>query len=245
MVIKTLGKSDYASVWSQMKAFTERRTDATEDQIWVTEHPPVFTLGLAGDPAHLLHAGDIPLVHCDRGGQITYHGPGQLVVYPLLDLRRNGLKVREYVHVLEQTIIQTLARCGIDGALRRPGAPGVYLLLEGQWAKIAALGIKVKNGCTYHGLSLNVAMDLTPFDAINPCGYAGLRTIDMQVAGVKMSTSDVYPILLEELHTELVRARSAAQAPTAQQGVGYVPKAPPPETPHAHTPHPPFRPRQQ
>ena len=197
-----------------MREFTVQRCSNTDDEIWVTEHHPVYTLGLAGNPDHLLNASSIPLVHCDRGGQITYHGPGQLVVYPLLDLRRWGIKVREYVFCLEESIIQTLAQCGIPEAKRMPGAPGVYLqqpdVFNGQWCKIAALGIKVKNGCTYHGLSLNVDMDLQPFSGINPCGYAGLRTIDMQSVGVKLDIDTVYLRLIHQLQNLLGHARSAA-----------------------------------
>ena len=216
--IKQLGQTDYEPVWQAMKSFTQDRTADTPDECWVTEHQPVFTLGLAGDPTHLLQAGDIPLVACDRGGQITYHGPGQLVVYPLLDLRRLGLKVREYVQLLEECIILTLTDCGIAGAQRRPNAPGVYLRQTGTsndsdnaaWEKIAALGIKIKNGCTYHGLSLNVAMDLSPFEWINPCGYAGLRTTDMQTAGARIPLSTVSSTLIQHLQTLLAHARSAA-----------------------------------
>ncbi len=152
-----------------MRDFSAARTAATPDEAWLCQHPPVFTQGLAGKPEHLLRDIGIPVVKIDRGGQITYHGPGQLVAYLLLDLKRNGLTVKGLVNRMEQTVIDLLAEYGI-AAERRPGAPGVYV----DGAKIAALGLKIKNGYSYHGLSLNVAMDLTPFTAINPCGYEGL-----------------------------------------------------------------------
>ena len=169
-LVKQLGRTTYTPVWRAMQAFTQARRSAPKnDEIWLTEHEPVYTLGLAGDPAHLLRAGDIPLVQTDRGGQITYHGPGQAVVYALLDLRRYDLKVRELVNLLEQTVIDVLAEQQIEAA-RRLGMPGVYV---GE-AKIAALGLKVAHGYSYHGIALNVALDLAPFAAINPCGYANL-----------------------------------------------------------------------
>ncbi|WIM07061.1 MAG: lipoyl(octanoyl) transferase LipB [Candidatus Nitricoxidivorans perseverans] len=157
-----------------MRDFTSRRDAATPDEIWLCEHPPVFTQGLAGRPEHLLRDIGIPVVKIDRGGQITYHGPGQLVAYLLLDMKRRGLTVRGLVNRMEQAVIDLLADCGVHGE-RRPGAPGVYV--EG--AKIAALGLKVKNGCCYHGLALNVALDLSPFSAINPCGYEGLAVTQL------------------------------------------------------------------
>ncbi len=157
-----------------MRDFTAARTGETGDEIWLCEHPPVFTQGLAGKPEHLLRDIGIPVVKIDRGGQITYHGPGQLVAYLLLNLKRNGLTVKGLVSLMEQAVIDLLAECGV-AAERRPGAPGVYV----QGAKIAALGLKIKNGCSYHGLSLNVAMDLAPFAAINPCGYPGLAVTQM------------------------------------------------------------------
>ena len=157
-----------------MRDFTAARTGETADEIWLCEHPPVFTQGLAGKPEHLLRDIGIPVVKIDRGGQITYHGPGQLVAYLLLDLKRNGLTVKGLVSLMEQAVIDLLAECGV-AAERRPGAPGVYV----RGAKIAALGLKIKNGCSYHGLSLNVAMDLAPFAAINPCGYPGLAVTQM------------------------------------------------------------------
>lgn len=193
--------ADYATVWQAMREFTETRTPATPDTVWLVEHAPVYTLGQAGKPEHVLDAGRIPVVHTDRGGQVTYHGPGQVVAYALVDLRRAGLFVKDYVDRLEQAAIDTLAGFGLAGARRRAGAPGVYVPaaawkgkageassgpLPGDAAdlKIAALGIKVRNGRAYHGLALNVDMDLSPFDGINPCGYAGLRAADMAGCGV-------------------------------------------------------------
>lgn len=157
-----------------MQEFTTRRDERTSDELWLCEHPPVFTLGLAGKPEHLLRDIGIPVVKIDRGGQITYHGPGQLVCYLLLDLRRRGLTVKGLVNRMEQAVIDLLEDCGVS-ATRLAGAPGVYV----DGAKIAALGLKVKNGCSYHGLALNVAMDLSPFAAINPCGYAGMAVTQL------------------------------------------------------------------
>ena len=157
-----------------MQTFTAQRTADTADEIWLCQHPPVFTQGLAGKPEHLLRDIGIPVVKIDRGGQITYHGPGQLVAYLLLDLKRRNLTVKSLVHRIEESLIVLLGGYGIEG-VRRPGAPGVYV----NDAKIAALGLKIKNGCCYHGLSLNVAMDLTPFSAINPCGYEGLAVTQL------------------------------------------------------------------
>lgn len=181
--IRTLGRRDYATTWAEMKAFTARRGADTPDELWIVEHAPVYTLGLATRPEHLPRsAGGIPVHRVDRGGQITYHGPGQAVVYTLVDLARRGFKVREWVHTLEQAVIELLAAHGVS-ATRRAGAPGVYVGEEG--AKIAALGLRVRHGCAYHGVALNVAMDLTPFSDIDPCGYAGLavtRTRDLGIA---------------------------------------------------------------
>jgi lipoyl(octanoyl) transferase len=170
--VKQLGRVEYEPTWQAMLEFTTRRTAETPDEIWIVEHPPVFTLGQAGKPEHLLIDIGIPVVKIDRGGQITYHGPGQVVLYLLLDLQRLKIKVRELVTAIEQAVIDFLAAYGVT-ADRLAGAPGVYV---GD-AKIAALGLKIKNGCSYHGLSLNVDMDLHPFTAINPCGYAGLTVV--------------------------------------------------------------------
>jgi lipoyl(octanoyl) transferase len=164
-----LGLQDYAVTWQAMTEFTNQRTPETGDQLWLVEHPPVFTQGQAGKAEHLLFPGDIPVVQSDRGGQVTYHGPGQLVAYPLLDLRRLKIGVRELVTHIEQTIIATLAHYGIESAAK-PDAPGVYVMGD----KIASLGLRVRRGCSFHGLALNVDMDLAPFGRINPCGYQGL-----------------------------------------------------------------------
>lgn len=185
------GREDYAPCFDAMRAYTAARTDTTPDQIWLVEHPPVYTLGQAGDPSHLLAPDPtIPMVHIDRGGQITYHGPGQVVAYLLLDLRRRKLMVRELVHGIEQAVLDTLAAYNL-AAERKPGAPGIYLS-DGphRGAKIAALGLKIRNGCSYHGVSLNVRMDLGPFLRINPCGYAGLETVDMATAGATVTVDD-------------------------------------------------------
>lgn len=207
--IQTLGLVEYLPTWEAMRNFTDARTAQDSDQIWICEHPPVFTLGLAGDPTHMLQRSNIPLVNTDRGGQITYHGPGQIVIYPLLDLRRYGLKVREYVQLLEQSLIDALVAVGVSDAQRKPGAPGVYTSHHGALAKIAALGIKIRKGCSYHGLSLNVDMNLSPFLQINPCGYAGLETVDLRTIGVKISLSEMQVHLVKYLMQHLEAARSA------------------------------------
>ncbi len=190
------GVEPYETSFAAMRAFTDARTADTPDEIWLVEHPPVFTLGQAGDPAHLLAADSgIPLVKVDRGGQITYHGPGQVVAYLMLDLRRRKLMVRELVTRIEQAVIDTLAAYNLAGE-RKAGAPGIYLAPGPDTgphagAKIGALGLKIRNGCSYHGVSLNVNMDLRPFLAINPCGYAGLETVDMATLGVTAGWDDV------------------------------------------------------
>lgn len=178
------GLQDYAATWAAMRAFTDAREADTPDELWLLEHPPVFTLGQAGRPEHLLAPGDIPVIRTDRGGQVTYHGPGQLVAYLLLDLRRAGIGIKRLVERLEQAIIDLLAEHGV-AAERRANAPGVYVA----GAKIASLGLRVRNGCSYHGLALNVDMDLEPFGRINPCGYAGLavtRLVD-HVPGITLT----------------------------------------------------------
>ncbi len=169
LVVREMGRQPYEATWEAMRALTDRRDADSPDELWLLEHPPVYTQGLAGKPEHLLNPGGIPLVQTDRGGQITYHGPGQLVGYPLLDLNRLGIGVRTLVNRIEQSIIDTLADLDIAG-LRREKAPGVFV---GD-AKIASIGLKVRKGCTYHGLAFNVDMDLAPFAGINPCGFAGL-----------------------------------------------------------------------
>jgi len=170
----------YGEVWAAMQAFTAARTGATLDEVWLCEHPPVYTLGQAGKPEHILDARSIDVVQTDRGGQVTYHGPGQVIAYALIDLRRAGLFVKSYVHLLEEAAIATLVALGVPQPCRMPGAPGVYVVQDdGQPSKIAALGVKIRNGCTYHGLALNVSMDLAPFSGINPCGMADMRTTDV------------------------------------------------------------------
>ena len=184
--VRALGRIDYVPAWQAMIDFTAARTETTPDELWVCEHPPVYTLGQAGKPEHLLADNGIPLVKIDRGGQITYHGPGQVVVYPLLDLNRRGLKVRELVGRLEQAVIDLLAEHGA-AARRLDGAPGVYVDRGGDaaWpAKIAALGLRIRRGCSYHGLALNVDMELAPFSAINPCGYAGMPVTQTRDLGI-------------------------------------------------------------
>lgn len=176
-----LGRSDYDSTWQQMKDFTDRRDADTPDQLWITEHDPVFTQGLNGKPEHLLDTGDIPVIQIDRGGQVTYHGPGQLVIYCLLNIVRLGIGVRALVTHIENSIIALLDDYGLESAARAD-APGVYV---GD-AKIAALGLRVRKGCCYHGLSLNLDMDLTPFSRINPCGFENLEVTQMSDFGIKL-----------------------------------------------------------
>ena len=193
------GRADYSATVEAMRSFTEGRTEVTRDEIWLCEHAPVYTQGLAGKAEHVLDARGIPVVPTNRGGQVTYHGPGQVVAYPLIDLRRLGIYVKEYVYRLEHCVIKTLEGLGVTGH-RVAGAPGIYVRLADPFGhaaltgprvnpfdglgKIAALGIKVSRHCTYHGVALNVAMDLAPFAHINPCGYAGLQTVDLATLGV-------------------------------------------------------------
>jgi len=193
-LVRHLGRQPYEPVWRAMQRFTDARDDATPDELWVVEHEPVFTLGQAGRPEHVLAPGDIPVVKVDRGGQVTYHGPGQIVVYPLLKLPRLGVGVRDYVCRIEQAIIDTLEEWNI-GAERRDGAPGVYV----GGAKVAALGIRVRRGCTFHGLAFNVAMDLEPFRRINPCGYEGLQVTTVVDLGGPSGMAAVTPVLLDHL----------------------------------------------
>ena len=215
-VLRWRGVEAYETSFAAMRAFTDERTADTPDEIWLVEHLPVFTLGQAGDPAHLLAAdSDIPLVKVDRGGQITYHGPGQVVAYLLLDLRRRKLMVRELVTRIEQAVIDTLAAYNLAGE-RKAGAPGIYVAPGPHagphgGAKIGALGLKIRNGCSYHGVSLNVAMDLQPFLAINPCGYAGLETVDMATLGVAAGWNDVADTLAARLTANLDGSTAAAQ----------------------------------
>ena len=200
--VRGLGPTDYESTWRAMQSFTAERATDARDEIWLTEHPPVYTLGLAGRREHLLRESAIPVIKVDRGGQITYHGPGQLVAYTLIDLRRSALTVRTMVRAIEAAVVEWLASLGI-AAYGKPSAPGVYILREGREAKIAALGLRVKNGCTYHGLAVNVAMDLAPFVDIDPCGYRGLAVTQIADFGVARSVSEagteLAPILVRHL----------------------------------------------
>jgi lipoyl(octanoyl) transferase len=225
MRVKHLGLVDYAATYAAMQTFTAERSASTPDELWLCEHPPVFTQGLAGQPEHLLLAGDIPVVPTNRGGQITYHGPGQIVAYPLIDLKAAGYFVKEYVYKLEEAVIRTLAHFGITGHRVRT-APGIYvrqddpqshaaLTLAGihdaaeavfareRLGKIAALGIKISRHFTYHGVALNVAMDLAPFSRINPCGYSGLQTVDMRSIGVAAGMDEVSSVFAKQLQTWL------------------------------------------
>lgn len=185
-LIRWLGRVDYEPTWRAMQSFTEQRDAGTPDEIWFLEHPPVFTLGMNAAPEHLLAPGDIPVVQIDRGGQVTYHGPGQLVVYPLLDVKRARLGVRQLVMALENGIIDLLAAWNITAVAKRD-APGVYV--DGR--KVASIGLRIRRGSSYHGLAFNVAMDLEPFQRINPCGYRGLEVIDLRSLGVDASVQQV------------------------------------------------------
>ena len=191
--VRRLGRQPYEPVWRAMSAFTDNRVADTVDELWVLEHDPVFTLGQAGKMEHVLIPGDIPVVPVDRGGQVTYHGPGQIVAYPLIDLRRVGVSVRELVNNIEQSIIDALAHWNIDAA-RLDGAPGVYVGA----AKIAALGLRVRRGCSFHGLALDVNMNLEPFQRINPCGYKGLEVTQMVDCGGPSRLADVEEVLIGE-----------------------------------------------
>jgi lipoyl(octanoyl) transferase len=211
---------DYLPTFEAMQAFTAERTEATEDELWLCEHPPVFTQGLAGKADHLLMPGNIPVVQTNRGGQVTYHGPGQVMAYPLIDLQRAGYFVKEYVYRLEEAVIRTLAHFGVTGH-RVAGAPGIYVRLADPFdhaalrdpqpahdpfrglGKISALGIKVSRHKTYHGLALNVAMDLEPFGRINPCGYAGLKTVDLSTIGVPTDWQTAAGVLGQNLRALL------------------------------------------
>ena len=221
MNVRRLGRVDYEPTYRAMQEFTAARTAATPDELWVCEHPPVFTQGLAGKAEHVLDAGDIPVVATNRGGQVTYHGPGQVVAYPLVDLQRRGYFVKEYVYRIEEAVIRTLAHFGVTGH-RVSGAPGIYVRLDDPsghdrlppprpspggggslsfegLGKIAALGIKVSRHCTYHGVAFNVAMDLQPFGRINPCGYARLETVDLSTIGVSTTWDEAAGLLAAHL----------------------------------------------
>ena len=200
-IVRHLGRVDYAPTFQAMQDFTATRTAETPDELWIVEHPPVYTLGQAGKPEHILRDVGIPLVKIDRGGQVTYHGPGQVVIYLLLDLPRLKIKVRELVNAIEQAVIDLLAEHGVN-AERRAGAPGVYV---GE-AKIAALGLRIRNGCSYHGVSLNVDMDLSPFAAINPCGYAGLKVIQTKDLNLPLTAHEAGEQLSQHLLQQLEQA---------------------------------------
>ncbi|SFU73451.1 lipoyl(octanoyl) transferase [Paenacidovorax caeni] len=228
MDIRILGRTDYRATVQAMQDFTAERTDSTPDALWICEHAPHYTQGLAGKSDHILNPGTIPVVPTNRGGQVTFHGPGQVVAYPLVDLRRAGYYVKEYVYRIEEAVIRTLAAYGVTGH-RVAGAPGIYVRLDdpGSHAllpqrpqhrdaagaapspdftglgKIAALGIKVSQHCTYHGVALNVAMDLEPYARINPCGYAGLATVDLSTIGVHTTWDEVAARLGHQLATRL------------------------------------------
>jgi lipoyl(octanoyl) transferase len=203
--LKFLGLVDYEFAWQAMKAFTAARTSATRDEIWMLSHSPVYTQGLAGKAEHLLRANNIPVIKIDRGGQITYHGPGQIIAYLMLDLRRWKLNVRQLVRLMEQAVVDLLAQHGVHAA-GWEDAPGVYV----NEAKIASLGLKIKNGCCYHGLALNVDMDLDPFSFINPCGYAGLRVIQTRDVGISLPLTILEQQLAQNLVTLLLQHRGCA-----------------------------------
>jgi lipoyl(octanoyl) transferase len=196
--LRSLGLQDYEPVWKDMKSFTETRGKGTPDEFWLVEHPPVFTLGLNGKREHIHDAGNIPVIPVDRGGQVTYHGPGQVVIYLLLDIRQRGMGVRELVSRMEQAVIDLLQEYRIE-AEARPDAPGVYVNDE----KIAALGLRIKRGKTYHGISLNVDMDLSPFYQINPCGYPGLRVTQLKDLGIGIGLEQAQQALLSHLVANL------------------------------------------
>ncbi len=221
-IVRDLGRVDYEPTFAAMRAFTDAREADTPDQLWIVEHPPVFTLGLGADRGHVLSgpgipSHQVPIIQTDRGGEVTFHGPGQVVIYLLMDLRRNKpggkLYARQFVVKIEQAIINVLSAYNLAGE-RVAGAPGIYIA-DGprKGAKIAALGLKVRgNGCTYHGVSLNVAMDLAPFSWINPCGYSGLETVDMRTMGVAPPLADVQRALADELVRQLATANPPSES---------------------------------
>jgi lipoyl(octanoyl) transferase len=198
LVVKNLGEKPYAETWQAMKSFTDSRDECAADEFWYVQHPPVYTLGQAGKVEHLLTPGDIPIVHSDRGGQVTYHGPGQLVCYLLLDIRRLQLGVRDLVTAIEQSIVQLINSYGV-AAEAKPEAPGVYV--DGR--KLAALGLRIRKGCSYHGLSLNVDMDLGPFSNINPCGIEGLEVVDMKRLGIDRPMAKIMEELTDILAQQI------------------------------------------
>ncbi|EPE2210130.1 lipoyl(octanoyl) transferase LipB [Vibrio parahaemolyticus] len=211
LVVKRLGRQDYEPVWKAMHEFTDQRTEETPDEVWLVEHNPVFTQGQAGKAEHLINTGDIPVVQSDRGGQVTYHGPGQLVAYFLINLRRKKLGVRDLVTTIENLVINTLKAYNIDSAAR-PDAPGVYV--DGK--KICSLGLRIRKGCSFHGLALNVNMDLTPFLRINPCGYAGMEMVQVSQFNGPSDVETLEKQLIEELVTLLdyERVEFSTEAPS-------------------------------
>ena len=230
MTMKTqqLGRVDYLPTYQAMQDFTAARDESTPDSLWICEHPAVYTQGLAGKSDHILNPGEIPVVQTNRGGQVTFHGPGQVVVYPLIDLKRAGYFIKEYVYRIEESVIRTLAHFGVTGH-RVAGSPGIYVRLDDPFSharlslppppgegggeglldpffglgKIAALGIKLSRHCTYHGVALNVAMNLEPYSRINPCGYANLKTTDLSTIGVSVSWQEAADVLAKQLATRL------------------------------------------
>ncbi len=199
-IIRNLGLQPYETAWRNMQRFTEERHEATDDELWVLEHPPVFTLGLSGKTEHVLSPGDIPVIHSDRGGQVTYHGPGQLVVYSLLDLKRLNLGIRRLVTLLEQAMIATVAQFDIC-AIAKPEAPGVYINNK----KIGSIGIRIRRNCSYHGISLNNNMDLAPFNRINTCGFKDLQVTQLADLGVTISTQELAAYLTQNINTALTQ----------------------------------------
>ena len=202
--LRRLGRRECERAVGEMRAFTDSRAEDTPDEIWLVEHPPVYTLGQAGRRAHVHAPGQVPVIATDRGGQVTYHGPGQAVVYVLMDLRRLGLGVRGLVHELEQAVIDAVGRAGV-AAGRRPGAPGVYV----DDAKLAALGLRVRRGCTYHGIAVNVDLDLAPFRGIDPCGYAGLEVTRLRDLGVAWTVEETGSRVARELMDRIAHHREA------------------------------------
>jgi lipoyl(octanoyl) transferase len=202
LIIRDLGLVDYTSTWQRMQEFTDQRNDETVDEIWLLEHPPVFTQGQAGKAEHLLFPGDIPVVQVDRGGQVTYHGPGQLVAYVLLNIKRRNLGVRQLVNLIEQSLVDTLAQNQVT-AYAKADAPGVYV----DEKKVASLGLRVRRGCTFHGLALNVDMDLSPFSRINPCGYAGMQMVQSRDLGGPVSMQQAK----QQLSAQLVKLLNVSE----------------------------------
>ncbi len=196
--LKYLGLSAYEPVWRAMQDFTNNRDKQTPDELWMVEHPPVFTQGQAGKPEHILNPGDIPIIQVDRGGQVTYHGPGQIVIYPLIDLKRHKIGIKALVNGIEEALIQTMKEYGVP-ARRKEKAPGVYV----DEKKIASLGLRVRKGCTFHGLAFNICMDLEPFSRINPCGYTGLEVIQLSELNQLVDLKKVQELLIKKLCKEL------------------------------------------